>query len=122
MWRTKRKANRRRAPRRPVRWIGHYRVAGPPEGSWSPCAVRNISEGGSGMMLQGGMPVQEGEALVIEIERIGPTPVSLRIRGTARSVGAPTAEGDLEIGVQLVLNEPHQQHIAKTLFAGSSSH
>lgn len=70
------------------------------------------------MMLQGGMPVQEGAPLVIEIERIGPTPVSLRIRGTARSVGAPTAEGDLEIGVQLVIDELHQQRIAKTLFAG----
>ncbi len=118
MWRTKHKANRRRAPRRPVRWIGHYGVAGLPEDSWSPCVVRNISQGGSGMMLQGGMPVQEGEPLVIEIERIGPTPVSLRIRGTARSVGSPTAEGDLEIGVRLALDEPHQQRIAKTLFAG----
>jgi hypothetical protein len=71
------------------------------------------------MMLQGGMPVQEGDALLIEIERIGPTPVSLQFRGTARSVGAPSADGDLDIGIRLALDEPHLQRIANTLFAGS---
>jgi len=80
--------------------------------------VENVSAAGAGLMLHGGMPVQVGQAVLIELERIGPTPVSVRIRGTARSLGGPTADGAVDIGVQLHLDAPHEQRIARTLFAG----
>ena len=69
-------------------------------------------------MLRGGRAVQVGQAILIELERIGPTPVSVRIRGTARSLSGPATDGALEIGVQLHLDAPHEQRIARTLFAG----
>jgi hypothetical protein len=69
-------------------------------------------------MLHGGRAVQVGQPILIELERIGPTPVSVRIRGTARSLSGPTADGAMEIGIQLHLDAPHEQRIARTLFAG----
>ena len=118
MWRRKSRADRRREPRKPVHWVGHYVAEGRSAGAWYPCAVRNISAGGAGLMLCGGVAVKVGEALLIELERIGPTPVSVRIRGTARSLGAPNAEGTMDIGVRLHFDAPHERRIARTLFAG----
>ena len=69
-------------------------------------------------MLHGGVAVKVGHAILIELERIGPTPVSARLRGTARSLGGPNADGAMEIGVQLHLDAPHEQRIARTLFGG----
>jgi hypothetical protein len=118
MWPSRKRADRRRATRTSVRWVGRYMVQGSPGNPWSPCAIQNISAGGTGLMLHGGMAVTTGQALLIELERIGPTPVSVRIRGTAKSVGHPSDEGTMDIGVLLTLDDPHEQRIAGILFAG----
>jgi len=68
-------------------------------------------------MLHGASAVKVGQALLIELERIGQTPVSLRFRATARNVSVPNAEGTLDIGVQLHLDAPYEQRMARTLFA-----
>ena len=119
MWRKKtRRRERRRERRTRVRWVGRYLAEGDPQSSWAPCAVENISAAGAGLMLHGGVAVQVGQPILIELERIGPTPVSVRIRGTVRSLGGSTPDGAMDIGVQLHLDAPHEQRIARTLFAG----
>ena len=121
MWRKKTsRRERRRDQRTRVRWVGRYLSEDNPQSSWAPCAVENVSAAGAGLMLHGGMAVPVGHAILIELERIGPTPVSVRLRGTARSLTGPTPDGAMEIGVQLHLDAPHEQRIARTLFAGEA--
>jgi c-di-GMP-binding flagellar brake protein YcgR len=114
MWGKKSQRDRRRAPRDRVQWVGHYSVAGDPE--TFPCTVENISHGGSGLVLRGGQTAREGQRLVINIERIGPTPVAMRIRGSARHVEEPGEDGIMSIGVLLNFDGPHEERIAKMLF------
>jgi len=119
VWRKRaNRRERRRDGRTPVRWVGRYLAEATPQSSWAPCAVENVSATGAGLMLHGGVAVPIGHAIIIELERIGPTPVSVRIRGTTRSVSEPSADGAMDIGVQLHLDAPHEQRIARTLFAG----
>lgn len=64
--------------------------------------------GGGGLMLHGGVSARVGEAALIELERIGPTPVSVRaaraahredaVRGVAATAPvAPPVAPSLEV-------------------------
>jgi hypothetical protein len=119
VWRTKRATprERRAADRKPVEWVGRYSVTGSPNEPWFPCAVLNVSRSGAGLVLFGGLAVEVDETVVMDIERIGSTPVMLRLRGRARFVGEPTPEGGLAIGVRLSFDDPHAQKTAQFLFS-----
>jgi hypothetical protein len=108
---------RRRAERKPVQWVGRYATAPTGDTPWFPCAVVNVSGDGAGLVLFGGLSVDVGETLVMDIERIGPTPVMLTLRGTARYVGARTVDGGVDIGVQLAFDHPQERQTARFLFA-----
>ncbi len=83
----------------------------------APCSVENVSRHGARIMIYGGMDVEVGQRVVIDVERIGPTTVSFRVKGAARHVSERDANGGLTIGVHLALDLPHEQRIADSLFA-----
>jgi hypothetical protein len=54
---------------------------------------------------------------MMDIERIGPTPVMLRLHGVTRYVGERTSDGGLNIGVRLRFDSVQGQRTAQFLFA-----
>jgi hypothetical protein len=53
---------------------------------------------------------------VVEVERIGSTPVSFRVTGTVRHLSSRDEHGRQRVGLQISFESPHEQRIAK-LFA-----
>ncbi len=47
---------RRRAERRPVEWIGKYRIEGPSQGRWEPCRILDVSMTGAALEVFGTVP------------------------------------------------------------------
>jgi PilZ domain len=116
MWR-KASRDRRRFRRKPTQWVGHYAVGTEPGTAMTPCTIEDVSRHGAQLVLYGGLDPEVGQTLVIDVERIGPTPVAFRVTGIARHVSARDECGGLRIGVQLALDAPHQRRIAESLFA-----
>ena len=116
MWR-KASRDRRRSRRKPTQWVGHYAIGTAPGNAMTPCAIEDVSRQGAQLVLYGGLDLQLGQTVVIDVERIGPTPVAFRVTGIARHVGPRDESGGLRIGVQLALDAPHQRRIAESLFA-----
>jgi hypothetical protein len=100
-----------------VQWVGRYSPSGDPESPWYPCAVLNVSRDGAGLELLGGHPVSVDDPIVLDIERIGPTPVMLRLNGVTRYVGGRTPEGALNIGVKLRFDGSQGERTERFLFA-----
>jgi PilZ domain len=116
MWGTKGNRDRRSFRRKPARWVGHYAPGGQGVASSAPCAIEEVSRHGARVVLYGGLDVEVGDSVVIDVERIGPTSVGFRVAGTVRHVSARDDDGGLRIGVHLALDAPHQQRIAESLF------
>jgi len=100
-----------------VHWIGHYGTLGTPESSWSPCVIDNISAEGAGTVVQGGRAVDVGQQIAIDIERIGVTPVGLRVNGVVRHVSEQEPD-DVVFGVELRFSTREELATARQLFAG----
>ncbi len=83
----------------------------------APCTIEEVSRHGARLVIYGGIDVEVGQGVLIDVELIGPTPVSFRVKGVARHVRARDACGGLRIGVQLALDAPHERQIAESLFA-----
>ena len=109
--------DRRRFRRKPARWVGHYALGQPPGEPAAPCSIEEVSFQGARLVLYGGLDVEVGSPVVIDVERIGPTPVGFRVKGTVRYVTPRDDTGGLRIGVQLALDAPHERRIAESLFA-----
>jgi hypothetical protein len=99
--------DRRRTERKSVGWAGRYALEG--SSDWYECTVENVSQRGAGLLLRGDTAVALGQRLVIELDRIGTTPVSLRIRGIARTVGVAFTGVGVDIGVELAVDAPHER-------------
>jgi hypothetical protein len=117
MWGRKRTRERRSFRRKPVLWVGHYAPDGHAVAPTAPCSIEEVSRHGASVVLYGGLDVEVGSSVVIDVERIGPTSVGFRVTGTVRHISARDDEGALRIGVQLALDAPHQQRIAASLFS-----
>ncbi len=78
--------------------------------------VVDLTRAGAGLVVQGGTPAQESDVVIIEIDRIGSTPVMLRLHGTVRDVRPSSSDDALRVGVSLTFDGPHEQRIAETLF------
>jgi PilZ domain len=116
MWRRTTR-DRRRFRRKPTRWVGHYAIETERIAAMAPCTIEDVSRHGAQLVLYGGLDLRVGQGLVIDVERIGPTPVAFRVTGVARHVSARDECGGLRIGVQLALDAPHERRIAESLFA-----
>ena len=99
-----------------MNWIGHYAAHGSSEARWFPCTVEDISARGAGIVIYGGQALDVGSSVVIELERIGTTTVSLRVRGVARHVGNCDPEGGMHIGIALHFENPVELRTASMLF------
>jgi hypothetical protein len=117
MWRKKSVRERRRFRRKPVVWVGHYALGEPRGLATAPCTVEEVSRHGARLVLYGGLEVLVGQLVVIDVERIGPTPVGFRVRGTALHVSARDESGGLRIGVEIALDAPHERRLAESFFA-----
>lgn len=115
-WKAKPAKDQRSSPRRPVRWVGHYGTPGTPEATWSACAIEDISAHGAGTVVVGGREVQVGDAIVIDLERIGATAVGIRVRGVVRHVDQRDSEGVMVFGVELEFTTPQERRAAEMLF------
>jgi hypothetical protein len=116
MWGKKAARERRRFRRKPVRWVGRYALGEERVTAMAPCTVEEVSRHGARLVLYGGLEVRVGQIVVIDVERIGPTPVGFRVRGIAQHVSARDETGGLRIGVQLALDAPHERRMAESLF------
>ena len=116
MWRRKASRERRRFRRTPTQWVGRYAVGDDAVMATAPCTIDDISRHGARLELYGGLDLEVGQRLVIDVERIGPTPVGFRVTGIARHVSARDEHGGLRIGVELALDAPHERRIAESLF------
>ena len=108
---------RRRSGRKPTQWVGHYAIGTEPTTATAPCTIEEISRRGARLVIYGGLDLEVGQRVTIDVERIGPTPVGFRVTGVVRHVSARDDAGGLTIGVQLALDAPHERRIAETLFA-----
>ena len=115
MWKKKTR-EQRRASRKPVHWEGYCSVTAHPEEGRFRCTVQNVSREGVLLVLDEVLAVPEGQTLVIHLERIGSTPVRVRVRGTVRHVASPRQDGGTQIGVHLVFETRDEQQAAKMLF------
>jgi hypothetical protein len=107
---------RRSSARRPVQWIGHYGTPGTPATGWSPCAIGNISSHGALTTVYGGGPVESGQPIEIDVERIGPTTVGFRLHGVVRHVDEADADGLTSFGVELTFETVQDRRTAEMLF------
>jgi len=117
MWGKRTARERRRFRRKATRWVGHYAIDRGTVAALAPCTIEEVSRQGARLVIYGGLDVEVGQGVLIEVERIGPTPVSFRVRGVARHVRARDTFGGLRIGVELALDAPHERQIAESLFA-----
>ena len=115
MWR-RASRDRRRFRRKPTVWVGRCAVATEPDIARARCTIEDVSRHGARLVIHGDFDLQVGQRPVIDVERIGPTPVAFRVTGIARHVGARDECGDLRIGVQLRLDAPHERRLAESLF------
>jgi hypothetical protein len=99
-----------------VRWIGHYGAPGTPDSTWTACTIENISSRGAGTVVHGGGPVEVGDPVVIDVERIGDTTVGLRVRGVVRHVGEANDDGVVPFGVALEFTTAQERRTAEMLF------
>jgi hypothetical protein len=75
-----------------------------------------VSRSGATVVLSDGLDVVVGDQLVVEVERLGSTPVGFRVLGTVRNVSERDVRGELRVGLQISFDNPHEQRIAE-LFA-----
>jgi hypothetical protein len=99
-----------------VHWEGYCTLTAHPEDR-RPCTAENVSREGVLLLLDEVLAVREGQTLMIDLERIGSTPVKMRVRGTVRHVVSPTSGGGTQIGVHLVFETRDEQRVAKMLFS-----
>lgn len=117
MWRKKASTTDQRRPRRnSVSWAGQCWVRGDPEEARSACMILDVSHTGALLIIPEGVPVHEGERLVVEVERIGSTPVMFKLHATVRNINSGTAEADgMHVGVTFTFGSALEERIAKTL-------
>ncbi len=123
MFRKKRDVGeRRRAPRRDVHWLGQYRLGTSRVEERRPCVVVNVSRVGAALVLYEGTTVRVGDALVIDVERLGETVVLMPLSGTVRRV-MPAVDVDPaspRVGVDLAFDTPTAQQISRMLFGADA--
>ena len=68
------------------------------------------------MVVDGEFDVVVGDDVIVDVERIGVTPVGFRVVGRVRNVGPLHERDGLRIGLQISFDGPHQRRIAE-LFA-----
>jgi len=113
MWRKKTSArDRRRAERKSVAWVARCEIRGVP----SACTVLDVSRTGIGLMLPEGGHLEEGETIVVHLERIGFTSVMCQFHATVCRVASETSEnGGVRVGAHFAFASAMEQRSANTL-------
>jgi PilZ domain len=101
--------HRRRAPRQSAGWRGLCLVEGDPANGWHECRVVDISMLGLGITMHHPAPPQVmGRILYVEVSALDDR-VKIRFEGTIRNAAAPSAEGDVRVGIEFApLSEANQ--------------
>ena len=106
MWGIGRTRDRRRSQRKTTRWEGHCCVCAPGARPDSPCSIEDVSRHGATVVVEDGLHVVVGDDLVVEVERMGSTPVGFRVMGKVRDVRERDDRGGVRIGLHISFDEP----------------
>lgn len=103
---------RRRHTRKPVGWSGYVEIGG--TGTRVPFTVTDISRGGARFEIEGDGALEQGDEVLLTIERMGTTTVSFMLAGAARRV-VRTPSG-VSAGVEVRDVDRQTLHALKSIF------
>jgi hypothetical protein len=83
----------------------------------SPCRITDVSASGMALTLVNQHQYDPGEAVLIEVERVGTTPVMFLLHGLVRHVDQRDEQG-LRIGLSLEVENLCEQRILRALTTG----
>ena len=106
---------RRRESRKPVNWTGRCWAGADGQGDPSPCTVIDVSPSGAAIELLSGHVAARGDTLVLEVERVGTTPVMFRLHGVVRDVTAPSQDDARRVGLSLTIANRSEQRIVRAM-------
>jgi hypothetical protein len=118
MWRrNSARREKRGEARRPVRWTGRCWSDAQPDHGTAPCAIVDVSPSGAAVTVVNEHGTVEGDAMVVEVDTIGSTPVSFRLHGVVRHVSNDD-DTAARFGMRLTINNALEQRILRAMNAG----